>query len=73
MKVLFILSLPALCTLWAGGAWAAAGTRTDASGVLVWAFLFFCALIVIAQLLPAALMLLGFKKGIVKGQTEKTL
>ncbi|MDY0213265.1 MAG: hypothetical protein RBR06_09695 [Desulfuromonadaceae bacterium] len=36
--------------------------RTDHSGILVWTFLGFCALIVVAQLLPALLVILGVVK-----------
>ncbi|WP_320056058.1 hypothetical protein [Desulfuromonas thiophila] len=36
--------------------------RSDHSGILVWAFLGFCALIVVAQLLPALLVILGVVK-----------
>ncbi|UFS72773.1 hypothetical protein LPW11_04860 [Geomonas sp. RF6] len=41
----------------------AAGGREDHSGLLVWAFLGFCALIVVAQLVPAVLVMLGIAKG----------
>jgi len=47
----------------AGSAFAAGG-RVDNSGLLVWAFLGFCALIVVAQLVPAVLVMLGIAKGI---------
>jgi hypothetical protein len=36
--------------------------RTDHSGILVWTFLGFCALIVVAQLLPALMVILGVVK-----------
>ncbi|MFA5701513.1 MAG: hypothetical protein WC913_09580 [Desulfuromonas sp.] len=36
--------------------------RADHSGILVWTFLGFCALIVVAQLLPALLVILGVVK-----------
>jgi len=42
---------------------AAAGAREDSSGIVVWVFLGFCALIVVAQLVPAAMMLIGLVKG----------
>ncbi len=46
------------------------------SDLLVWIFLAFCALILLAQLVPAAMVLLGFAKGIKKEDrqdvTEKT-
>lgn len=45
---------------------AATGVREDHSGILVWAFLGLCALIVVAQLVPAALMLVGMVKGFVR-------
>ncbi len=40
----------------------AAGGRDDGSGIVVWIFLGFCALIVVAQLAPALLMMLGVIK-----------
>lgn len=41
----------------------AAGEFTDNSGLLVWSFLGFCALIVVAQVMPAVMMMLGMAKG----------
>lgn len=52
----------------AAPALAASGAREDNSGIFVWIFLGFCALIVVAQLLPALLMMLGFAKGLKKEQ-----
>lgn len=49
-----LLATPAFAASTAG--------RSDHSGILVWAFLGFCALIVVAQLLPALLVLLGVVK-----------
>lgn len=46
--------------------WAADAAREDNSNLFVWIFLAFCALIIVAQLIPAMLMLLGFAKGIRK-------
>lgn len=42
----------------------AAVHRDDFSGVFVWVFLGFCAIIVVAQLVPAILMLCGLAKGV---------
>lgn len=42
----------------------AAVRRDDFSGVFVWVFLGFCAIIVVAQLIPAILMVLGLAKGV---------
>jgi len=42
----------------------AAGGREDNSGIFVWVFLGFCALIVVAQLIPALMVLFGLAKGI---------
>ena len=52
-------------TLAAVPALAATGARIDHSGILVWAFLGMCALIVVAQAMPAALMMVGIVKGLV--------
>jgi hypothetical protein len=48
--------------------WAADAARKDNSDLFVWIFLGFCALIVVAQLIPAVMMLLGFAKGVKKDQ-----
>jgi hypothetical protein len=45
-------------------AFAAAEAMDDNSGILVWTFLGFCALIVVAQVLPAVLLLLGITKSV---------
>ena len=45
-------------------AFAASGAREDSSGLFVWIFLGFCALIVVAQLIPAVLLMFGMVKGI---------
>ena len=46
--------------------WAADAAREDNSGLFVWIFLAFCALIVVAQLIPAMMLLLGIAKGVKK-------
>jgi len=46
--------------------WAADAAREDNSNLFVWIFLAFCALIVVAQLIPAMMMMLGFAKGVRK-------
>jgi hypothetical protein len=43
----------------------AAPTYSDNSGLLVWSFLGFCALIVVAQVMPAVMMMVGMIKGAV--------
>ena len=45
-------------------AFAAAGAREDSSGIFVWVFLGFCALIVVAQVVPAILLMFSMAKGI---------
>ena len=50
--------------------WAATGRETDNSGLFVWIFLGFCALIVVAQLIPATMMLFGVVKGAKKETAE---
>lgn len=49
--------------------WAATG-KEDNSDLFVWIFLGFCALIVVAQLIPAAMVLLGLAKGVKKERVE---
>lgn len=51
--------------------WAADAARVDHSGFLVWAFLGMCALIVVAQLAPAALLLVGMVKGVVESRRAR--
>jgi hypothetical protein len=46
--------------------WAADAAQKDNSDVFIWIFLGFCALIVVAQLIPAVMKLLGFSKGVKK-------
>ena len=45
-------------------AFAASGVREDNSGIFVWVFLGFCALIVATQVIPAALLMFGMGKGV---------
>ena len=51
--------------------WAAEGVRQDNSGIFVWAFLGMCALIVMAQLVPALMLLVGLIKGAVASVSKK--
>lgn len=51
---------------------AAGAAREDHSNIVVWVFLGFCALIVIAQLVPAFLLMAGMIKGATERQ-EKVL
>ena len=46
-------------------------TTTYSSGILVGIFLAFCALVVVVQLLPTIMLLVGFIKGLVKGTDKK--
>ncbi len=47
-----------------------AAGREDHSGLVVWVFLGFCGLIVVAQLVPAVLVLLGAVKGVAQSQQQ---
>lgn len=58
-----------IATIAPATAFAASTTHVDNSGLFVWIFLGFCALIVAAQVVPAALMFFGLVKGIT-GKTE---
>lgn len=50
----------------AATAFAASGAREDNSGIYSTIFLGLCALIVIGQLVPAAMVMLGFARGVRK-------
>ncbi len=65
MKTTAMLSTLATALLLnASEAFAAGAGRIDHSGIVVWMFLGFCALILVAQLAPAVLMLVGAAKGL---------
>ena len=75
MKNTILIKGLALCfTLLYGGVatlWASDAVReADNSNLFVWIFLVFCGLIIVAQLIPAVMMLLGFAKGAKKGIPE---
>lgn len=46
-------------------------TKTYSSGILVGIFLGFCALIVVVQLMPTIMLLVGFVKGLLKGSSKQ--
>lgn len=46
-------------------------SQTYSSGILVGAFLAFCALIVVVQLVPTLIILAGFVKGLIKGEEKQ--
>lgn len=50
---------------------AATTGNVDNSGVFVWIFLGFCALIVVAQVIPALLLMFGLVKGVGKVVHDK--
>lgn len=52
-------------------AFAAAGAREDNSGIFVWIFLGLCALIVVAQVIPALMLMFGMAKGITQVVKEE--
>ncbi len=60
-----------MTALMAGPAFAVDTTKTYSSGILVGAFLAFCALIVVVQLMPTLIVLASFIKGLVKGTNKQ--
>ncbi len=54
-------------------AFAASGAREDSSGIFGWVFLGFCALIVVAQVIPAVLLMTGMVKGVVSVVKNETV
>ncbi len=65
-----VFGLFTVLTAGASSAFAATGAREDNSGIVVWAFLGLCALIVVAQLVPAILVGFGLIKGIAQKNEE---
>ena len=64
------IATAAVATLAAVTPAVAAPTFTDNSGLLVWTFLGFCAVIVVAQVLPAVMMMVGIVKGVAPVHAE---
>jgi hypothetical protein len=64
-----LLTAAAIWAATVSAAAAATGARDDHSGILVWAFLGLCALIVAAQIVPAVLMTLGLVRGVLRPST----
>ena len=72
MKKLRILGVATLMLMFsAGPALAVDTTKTYSSGILVGVFLAFCALIVVVQLMPTIMLLVGFVKGLINGTAKK--
>lgn len=71
MKALRILTCGTLFTLLANPAMAVDTTRVYSSGILIFAFLGFLALILLVQLIPTIMMLIGMIKGVVSGIQEQ--
>ncbi len=71
-KARIILTTLALSLAAATPAFAASTTRVYSSGVLVLVFLGFCALVVIAQLIPAITTLVGMIKGYAENRNRET-
>ncbi len=65
-----IASAAAVLAASATPALAASGIREDNSGIVVWAFLGLCGLVVAAQLVPALLVLFGLVKGVASEKTS---
>ena len=70
MKKLAMLSSLVVTMLLSVNAFAS-GSRVDDSGIFVWVFLGFCSLIVVAQLIPAVLLMTGMAKGLVSVAKEE--
>ncbi len=72
MKTLKSTGMGFLMLLLASPALAVDTSQTYSSGILVGVFLAFCALIVLVQLMPTIMLLVGFIKGLIKGTDKKT-
>ena len=51
-------------------AFAANGASTDEPGLLAWGFIGFCAVILVGQLVPAAMLVIGAVKGLATAPKE---
>ena len=77
MKTSVITTTTSIVMCSASSALAATGVREDSSGIFVWVFLGFCALIVVVQVMPA-LFLLGnfiavlFKRRTIEAKVDTT-
>ncbi|MDU0459817.1 MAG: hypothetical protein RW306_13920 [Geobacteraceae bacterium] len=60
-----------IATLAPATAFAASTLHEDNSGIFVWVFLGFCALIVVVQVMPAVILMLGFAKGLSAKMTKQ--
>ncbi|HBA72670.1 MAG: hypothetical protein A2X82_17825 [Geobacteraceae bacterium GWC2_55_20] len=60
-----------IATLAPATAFAASTLHEDNSGIFVWVFLGFCALIVVVQVMPAVILMLGFAKGLSEKMSKK--
>jgi hypothetical protein len=70
MKTVKSTGMGTLMLMLASPALAVDTTTTYSSGILVGVFLAFCALVVVVQLMPTIMLLVGFVKGLIKG-TDK--
>jgi hypothetical protein len=71
MKTLKSTGMGLLMLMLASPAFAVDTTTTYSSGILVGIFLAFCALVVVVQLMPTIMLLVGFIKGLIKGTDKK--
>jgi len=51
-------------------AFAATGAATEEPGILAWGFMGFCAVILVGQLVPAAMLVIGAVKGLATAPKE---
>ncbi len=70
MKTLHTLMYGTFFTLLASPAFAVDTTRVYNSGILIFAFLGFLALILLVQLVPTIIMFVGMIKGLINGVQE---
>lgn len=66
-----LLTAAAIIMLTVHQAWAVDTTRAGQGGIIVLLFLGICALIVVAQMVPALILLLGMISGLVKAVGAK--
>jgi mannitol-specific phosphotransferase system IIBC component len=75
MKTLKTMALSGAMALASGGSALAAAvdtSKTYSSGLLIGLFLAFCALLVVVQMIPSIMLLVGFIKGLARRTETKS-
>jgi hypothetical protein len=73
LRTLTLTAIVALASSLPAFAGAVDTSRTYSSGLLIGLFLAFCALLVVVQLMPSVMLLIGFVKGLARRSEPKAV